>query len=108
MVRRPWLRRTRLLAGAPTGPESAMGSPLGRPEGSSADIAGTWADPFVEAAFLAATVRCGLLCRKRRVTSDSRRSDARCMVVPGMVEMANLTRWSGFVGVKNDVGPGIS
>ena len=54
MVRRPWLRRTRLLAGAPTASESAMGSPLGRPAGSSVDIAGTWADPFVGAAFLAA------------------------------------------------------
>ena len=30
------------------------------------------------------------------------------MVVPGMVEMANLTRWSGLVGVKNEVGPGIT
>src|SRR5271157_3815771 len=30
------------------------------------------------------------------------------MVVPGMAEMANLTRWSGLVGVKNEVGPGHS
>ena len=30
------------------------------------------------------------------------------MVVPGMVEMANLTRWSGLVGVKNEVGPGVT
>jgi hypothetical protein len=26
--------------------------------------------------------------------------------VPGMVELANLTRWSGLVGVKNERGPG--
>src|SRR6204780_5609479 len=30
------------------------------------------------------------------------------MVVPGMVEMANLTRWSGLDGLKNEVGPGSS
>ena len=51
-------------------------------------------------------------CRRlgggRRVASDSRRPHARCMVVPGMVEMANLTRWSGLVGAKNEAGPGIS
>src|ERR1039458_8098417 len=30
------------------------------------------------------------------------------MVVPGTVEMANLTRWSGLDGAKNEAGPGNS
>ena len=59
MVRRPWLRRTRLLAGAPTASASAMGRPSARPGAPPPDVVVTRADPFVGAAFLAAGDRTG-------------------------------------------------
>ena len=60
MVRRPWLRSTRLLAGAPTASVSDMGRPSERPAGPSADDVVTLPEAFALEAFLAAGDRTGL------------------------------------------------
>ena len=95
MVRRPWLRNTRLLAGARDLRRSR------RREGPGSE------DEPLPAAGPAAVVDGGSFSleatgpgRPRRL--DSRRSHAPGIVVPGPVQMANLTRWSGFAGAGGE------
>ena len=66
-MRRPWLRRTRLLAGSPMVSESS-GAPLSSPESDDDGLRGPWPDPvmsppvpFAAADLLAPTADAGFL-----------------------------------------------
>ena len=78
MVRRPWLRRTRLLAGAPDG--VGVSRRGGRRDGVrplGGDFVATRLRAVPRVVDFAAAVRPWLLRHGCRVTLDSRRSHAR-------------------------------